>query len=264
MQETLIGWSGLSGKTGMAAMRALQLAWLKSGALHGQDMKIVMGLTRNTVDKIKLELPNDVIWRSYTDVEEFLLWRQISPIDQSMVNVLVDFSHASVFDQVLDLAVKSRLPLVSGTSGLSEEQMAALVAATAEIPIFRGGNFQFTVKYFIDEVVQQAEAGHFETLYEKFFEGKLLPSETSKVIYDRIKAMTGREIEVKSSRPYSRSSLICDWQYGDLHCRTEGFDKLACNVLEIAKVMVAKPVQPGVLYDINRIWDDLMVNAPCE
>ena len=53
-------------------------------------------------------------------------------------------------------------------------------------------------------------------------------------------------------------NLVCDWRIGDLHCRTVGFDELAHDVLEIAKVMKKKPVKKGELYDLDELWDDLV------
>ncbi len=120
-------------------------------------------------------------------------------------------------------------------------------------------NFRFKVKKFIDEAVKLAMAtpGNL-TLYENFYEGKSLPSETSKVIQRRISEATGKNIGVRSSATLGRKNLVCDWKIGDLHCRTVGFDELAHDVLEIAKVMAKKPVKKGELYDLDELWDDLV------
>lgn len=64
-------------------------------------------------------------------------------------------------------------------------------------------------------------------------------------------------IEVDSRATLSKEQLVCDWRIGDLHCQTFGFDELAHNVLEIAKVMTKKPVKFGAFYDLDEIWDEL-------
>ena len=144
-----------------------------------------------------------------------------------------------------------------------------LYDATNRIPVFRGGNFRFKVKKFIDEVVELAKTqnGNF-TLYENFYEGKSLPSETSRVIRRRIFEATGKTIWVYSSANLPKKDLPCDWRIdlgtelrNSLHCRTVGFDELAHDVLEIAKVMANKPVKKGELYDLDEIWEDLPVDV---
>ena len=45
-------------------------------------------------------------------------------------------------------------------------------------------------------------------------------------------------------------------------CRTIGFDELAHDVLEIAKVMTDKPVKKdGSFYDLDESWDEIPAEA---
>ncbi len=180
-------------------------------------------------------------------------------MERAEIDVIVDFSHPDAFDTVLELAVRTELPLVSGTSDLSNRQMAALYDATRAIPIFRGGNFRFKVKQFIDEAVKLAASTSGDlTLCENFYVGKGLPSETSQVLQDRIYTATGKTIGVRSSATLDGNDLVCEWKIGDLCCRTVGFDELAHDVLEIAKVMATKPEKMGVFYNLDELWDDLV------
>lgn len=59
--------------------------------------------------------------------------------------VLVDFSSADAFDGTLASAVARRIPLVSGTTGLSSEQRAAMARAATSIPVFWSANFSVGV-----------------------------------------------------------------------------------------------------------------------
>ncbi len=69
-----------------------------------------------------------------------------SSLDRSVSpTVLIDFSSADAFDDVLTVAVTRRLPLVSGTTGLSSEQRAAMTRAAASIPLFWSANFSVGV-----------------------------------------------------------------------------------------------------------------------
>ncbi len=142
-----------------------------------------------------------------------------------------------------------------------------LYDAASRIPVFRGGNFRFKVKKFIDEAVELAKMqnGHF-TLYENFYEGKSLPSETSKGIQRRFSEEVGKTIEVYSLANLPKKGLPCDWRIdlgtelrNNLHCHTEGFAELAHDVLRIAAIMPKIPRSPGHLWSLDEIWDGLRV-----
>lgn len=60
-------------------------------------------------------------------------------------DVAVDFSLPDGFDAVLALCLARRLPLVSGTTGLSEGQRAALDTAGERIPLVWSSNYSFGV-----------------------------------------------------------------------------------------------------------------------
>ncbi len=245
-------FSGLQGRTGVEALKAVTRI---------SGIKIVAGITRKLTGALDFDLGNGGCskWYCYADIANPLKER---PKD---FDIIVDFSHPDVFEEVVELAVRTHVPLISGTSGLSDRQMAMLYDATNRIPVFRGGNFRFKVKKFIDQAVELAKTqnGNF-TLYENFYEGKSLPSETSRVIQRRIFEATGKTIGVRSSANLPKEDLPCDWRIdlgtelrNNLRCHTVGFDELAHDVLEIAKVMVNKPIQKGEFYDLDEIWGDL-------
>ena len=61
------------------------------------------------------------------------------------VDVIVDFSTWKPGADLLTYAVKHRIPAVIATTGLSEEQLAAIDEAAKVIPIFRSGNMSLGV-----------------------------------------------------------------------------------------------------------------------
>ncbi len=69
----------------------------------------------------------------------------------------VDFSLPEAFDAVLALCVERGAGFVSGTTGLSEAQRAALEAAAARIPLLWAANFSLGVAV-LDELVERAAA----------------------------------------------------------------------------------------------------------
>lgn len=64
-------------------------------------------------------------------------------------DVLVDFSGPVAFDAALALAVQRRCAFVSGTTGLRDEQQAALEGAAAAIPILWAANFSLGIAMLV-------------------------------------------------------------------------------------------------------------------
>lgn len=72
-------------------------------------------------------------------------------------DAIVDFSLPEAFDAVLALAVERRIAFVSGTTGLSDAQRAALDAAAGSIPVLWAANFSLGVA-ILNELVERAAA----------------------------------------------------------------------------------------------------------
>ncbi len=207
MEKVKILWSGITGRTGREAIEL---------AKDSDMVEIVVGLSRSNTDYYNYDELNKI-------KEDF--------------DVIVDFSHKDSFDKVLDFALKVKKPIVIGTAGLTEEQTRRFEEAAKMIPVFRGGNFRFDVKKFIDAVVEYAKKSEKESLnlIETHYKTKKVPSETAKVVAKRVLDETGKQVNINSYLEYDE--LINDWKVDDLHCRVVGFKELAENVLEIAKMM---------------------------
>ena len=221
MEKVKILWSGITGRTGREAIEI---------AKNSDTVEIVAGLSRSNTN-----------YYSYDELDKI----------KEDFDVIVEFSHKDSFDKVLDFALKVKKPIVIGTAGLTEEQMKRFEEASNIIPVFRGGNFRFDVKKFIDEVVgytRKSEKESFD-LIETHWKTKKVPSETAKVVAKRVLEETGKQVNIKSFLEYDE--LINDWKIDDLHCRVIGFKELAENVLEIARMMKGK-TSSGV-YDLDRL-----------
>lgn len=72
-------------------------------------------------------------------------------------DVAIDFSLPEAFDAVLALCVERGAGFVSGTTGLSDAQRAALEAASTRIPLLWAANFSLGVAV-LDELVERAAA----------------------------------------------------------------------------------------------------------
>ncbi len=73
-------------------------------------------------------------------------------------DVLVDFSQSEAFDPVLALCVQRGVALVSGTTGLSGAQRAAMQAAAQKIPLLWASNFSLGVAVLAELVERAASA----------------------------------------------------------------------------------------------------------
>lgn len=73
-------------------------------------------------------------------------------------DVAVDFSLPEGFDRILALSVERGRPLVSGTTGLSEAQRAALAVAGERIAVLWAANFSLGVAVLAELVERAAQA----------------------------------------------------------------------------------------------------------
>lgn len=224
MNKVKVLWSGITGRTGAQALEVVK---------DNSNVEIVAGICRSNPAYYNYEQLDEI-------TEDF--------------DVIVDFSHKDCFDQVLEFAIKMNKPIIIGTAQLSEEQVNSYEKAADKIPIFRGGNFRFDVKEFIDQVVEYAKTSGKKKLelIETHYKSKKIPSETAKVIAKRVLDEAGVEVEIKSFLEYDE--LINDWKVDHLHCHVVGFKKLAENVLDIAVMMKSK--SPNGVYDLDRLFKE--------
>ena len=99
-------------------------------------------------------------------------------------DVVVDFSNPAVFDELLAFCVDRKMPLVICTTGLSEDQLAAIDKAEEKIAILRSANMSVGINVMIKLLRQIApymsEAGYDIEIVEKHHNQKLdAPSGTA-------------------------------------------------------------------------------------
>ena len=70
-------------------------------------------------------------------------------------DVIIDFSHPSVTNSLLDYAVKHKIPAVIATTGLSPEQVEAIHEAAKTIPVFFSANMSLGVS-LLTELAKKA------------------------------------------------------------------------------------------------------------
>ena len=221
MQKLKILWSGITGRTGVQAEELSKSC---------EYAEIVAGICRNN--------------------NKYYNYNELDKIKEDF-DIIVDFSHKDSFNTILKFAIQTNKPLISGTSGVSDEQLSMLEKASYKIPIFRGGNFRFNVENFINDVVEYAKTHDKINLIETHYKTKKIPSETAKVVAKRVLEQTGKTVNISSFLEYDE--FINDWRVDNLHARvdTDGFKTLAKDVLKISAMMKNKKATG--LWDLDKL-----------
>lgn len=109
--------SGACGKMGNAVARCCK---------EETDVKIIAG-----VDKAEV-LCDFPVYSSFDDVK-------------TVPDVIIDFSHVSVLESLLDFAIKNTVPVVLATTGYSDGQIKKIHEASNIIPVFFTANMSLGV-----------------------------------------------------------------------------------------------------------------------
>lgn len=117
----------------------------------------------------------------YTDIDECL----------ENADAVIDFSSSKATDRLLEYCVKRRLPLVLCTTGLSDEQLEKVKAASLKIPILRSANMSLGINMLLKELKAVtgilAPAGFDIEIVEKHHNQKVdAPSGTALALADAI------------------------------------------------------------------------------
>jgi 4-hydroxy-tetrahydrodipicolinate reductase len=128
--KALIIVHGATGRMGQAIIRCI---------LGSSRAQLACALVRPTSDHVDEPISEEFGMRA-PDVDF------VSALDPDVVaDVLVDFSGAPAFDSALAMAHEHQLAFVSGTTGLNEDQHAALAHAAKTIPVLWASNFSLGV-----------------------------------------------------------------------------------------------------------------------
>lgn len=223
MNKINILWSGITGKTGRLAQELSK---------ENDFATIIAGISNTNTNYYNYDELDSI-------KEEF--------------DVIVDFSHEDNLDKLLQFAIKVKKPLIIGTYIKSESYINMIEEASKVIPIFKGGNFRFNVKNFIDNVVEYAKTSENEiTLVETHYKTKKVPSQTALEVKEKVLKETGKQIIIESKLEYDER--INDWRVENLHCRVQGINELVPDIFKISSKM-SNDLEPGI-YDLNKLFDE--------
>ena len=130
-------------------------------------------------------------------------------IDKCDVDVVIDFSTASAVDGLLDYCVQKKLPVVLCTTGLSEEQLRKVEAASKETAVLKSANMSLGINLLLkllkDAAKVLAPAGYDMEIVERHHNQKLdAPSGTALALADSINEEMNGEYEYVYDRSQVR------------------------------------------------------------
>lgn len=122
--------SGARGRMGQALLRI---------AAENREIRIVAALVRRQSSVEQMP----VVVEGLNTVAELRYLAQVPA--ELTADVVIDFAGAEGFEAALSLALERRIAFVSGSTGLSREQFAALDRAAEMIPVLWAANFSLGI-----------------------------------------------------------------------------------------------------------------------
>lgn len=127
-----------------------------------------------------------------TDTLDYPVYKDINDVSYD-IDVIIDFSNPSLFDNLLSFALERKIPLVMCTTGLSDNQIDQLKLASSKIPVFFSANMSMGINLLISLVKKAAItlSDDFDIeIIEKHHNQKIdAPSGTALLIADSINSV---------------------------------------------------------------------------
>ncbi len=124
-----------------------------------------------------------------TESTDFPIYDDLSKVTEK-IDCIIDFSHPSLTDAVLDFARAKKVPAIICTTGLSKDQISKIEFYSKDTPLFFSANMSIGVNLIIDLVCKASrvlESNFDIEIIEKHHNQKLdAPSGTALAIADAI------------------------------------------------------------------------------
>ena len=156
-----------------------------------EDMRIAVGIDKSSDNQ-----------KSYPVHEDPFEYKE-------EVHVLIDFSHPSNLEKILDYALSKKLPAVIATTGYSDEQIKAIEEAAKTIPVFYSSNMSTGVNVLarlLKEAAKTLGEDFDIEIIEKHHNKKIdSPSGTAYLLAEEI----NKGLPVKKEYIYGREGNNC-------------------------------------------------------
>ena len=162
---------------------------------NGRMGRMITGLAAEDPD-IKIIAGVDIAGGQQSD---FPVVTDITEVSEK-ADAVIDFGNASAVGKVIDYCAERRIPLVECTTGLSEEDLAGLDAASEKTAVLKSANMSLGIN-----VLQKALSQVSRVLYESGFDVEIVekhhrmkldaPSGTAIALGDTVNEALGGELD---------------------------------------------------------------------
>lgn len=121
-----------------ASAKKIRIAIVGVSGRMGQE---IYGLANET----KKFIVTSGVGNSATELEPALYVKKVSDLEAKKIDVVIDFSQPELLSSVAAWCAKNKIPLVSGTTGISTEEDKALRAASKSTPVLWAANMSMGI-----------------------------------------------------------------------------------------------------------------------
>ena len=175
--------------------------------MHGCNGKMGQVITKIVKEDANAEIVAGV--DKYQGIQnEYPVFSDIAECDVA-ADVVIDFSNAAAVDGLLDYCVSKQVPVVLCTTGLSEEQLGKVNAASEKVAVLKSANMSLGINMLLkllqDATKILAPAGYDIEIVEKHHNQKVdAPSGTALALADSINEALENVYEYKYDRSQER------------------------------------------------------------
>ena len=175
--------------------------------MHGCNGKMGQVITKIVKEDANAEIVAGV--DKYQGIQnEYPVFSDIAECDVA-ADVVIDFSNAAAVDSLLDYCVSKQVPVVLCTTGLSEEQLGKVNAASEKVAVLKSANMSLGINMLLkllqDATKILAPAGYDIEIVEKHHNQKVdAPSGTALALADSINEVLDNEYDYKYDRSQER------------------------------------------------------------
>ena len=125
-------------------------------------------------------------------------WKALKP---ASVDIVIDFSTPEGLREALDWCVKNQKPLVSGTTGITDKDRAALKKAAQKIPVLYSGNMSLGIAALMKllETLGSLKDWDFQVEEAHHAQKKDRPSGTALLLQEKLQSVLGRKLPAVTS-----------------------------------------------------------------
>ncbi len=170
-------------------MKKLNIAVFGASGRMGQEIRQLLGESKSLTPALGISSKGGAEGFQKTA-------KKLEAKDFKKIDVLIDFSIADSFSQVVQFAAENNLPLVSGTTGISEADKKLMSKAAQKIPLLWAPNMSLGIATLEKALSALAALKHFDFQIEEthHIHKKDSPSGTALLLQKKLQDVVGRSL----------------------------------------------------------------------